>query len=43
MSSNITLNYALSTWMNAVINNEVVSTYIDTVSWPNNKPCAYLG
>lgn len=43
MNSNSALNYALTTWMNAVINHKAVSTYIGTVSWPNNKSCAYSG
>lgn len=41
MNSNNTLNFALTSWVNAMINNEVVSTYIDSVAWPKNAPCAY--
>lgn len=41
MNSNNTLNYALTTWVNAMTYDEVVSTYIDSVPWPKNAPCAY--
>ncbi len=41
MNSNNTLNYVLSTWVNDMTSFGTINTYIDSVAWPNNTPCAY--